>query len=347
MISPPEGLLLFDGPSLFEPLEALPPIFANRDITAANAKIINTKNQDEKYLHVLSSLGYVDRKFVTTNIGGLVGLNKETGAITNSYIGLDVNTTIYDATNDDTNKVSYSKVSYVEEPSDTLHNNEKDQISKVPTYGFTLAGGNVLGGMVAINEGFISNSYVKGLGLYNTYFAVEDGKTGGFVAVNRKVISGSFVEGARIDSSTFRAMEDDFYVESIGHIGGFVYENTSTSLVENAYSNVFLVNKSSFIGGFVYNNSGTIKNAYTTTINRNNLAHGQFTGVSPIDNKENDDETNYVATTILNTGTYINAYYLVLDGEQINKNEDAKPILHEESPVDKEISWQGWRQYSP
>lgn len=284
-----------------------------------NAKVINFGNANEEniYLHILTTQGYLNNDFVISKIGGLVGVNSATGAITNSYVGLNI------ATSDN---MGSATITHVMNPSKEILNNADDDLGMSDIYGFTIAGGNIIGGMVADNIGIVSNSYVKGLGVYNTYSAVDEGKTGGFVATNSNKVTSAFAEGAKI--LDYRAVEDKNTVESTGHVGGFVYENTGS--IENAYSNVVLATESSFIGGFVYNNSGKINNSYTTTINRNNLAHGQFTGVA-VDGR-----------SVLNSGEYINCYYLVLGTEHVNKYEDAIAIENENSPINEIVTWQGF-----
>ncbi len=295
-----------------------------------NAKIINTRdtygasNNNSSniglYYHVVTSQGYVDNEFVISNIGGIAGINSETGSITNSFVGLN-NSTI--------DKSGNSYIQYVTNPSKDIYNNADDSLSAgVQIYPFVLAGGNNLGGLVAENNGIISNSYAKGLGLYNSYPAVNDSKTAGLVATNNGTITSCFAEGNAI--SNYRAVENKFIIESTGNIGGFVFENNN--LIENSYSNVYLETQSAFTGGFVYlnNENGNIHNSYSTAVNRNSLAHGQFTGVD-INGRD-----------VLNYGTYKNAYYLVLNKEITNQNEHATAIINEESPIDSQVTWKGF-----
>ena len=299
-----------------------------------NAKIVSTFKNTEindktpLYLHILTTLGYIDSTFVNTNIGGIAGVNSSTGAITNSFVGLSLaNMT-----------GSFAKIQLIKNASDSVYNNVIDALEDVEIYPFILAGGNKLGGIVSENSGIVSNTYAKGLGLYNTYPAVKDSQTAGLVATNNGSITSSFVESAQI-ATDLRAIKDDFIIESTGNVGGLVFNNNG--LIENSYSNAYLETQSAFTGGFVFSNNenGQINNAYSTAVNKYSLAHGQFTGV------DNDGRS------ILNAGTYNNCYYLVLNDEKANELEDATAIelnLKDENVSDKDkISDKNtWRGFS-
>ena len=289
-----------------------------------NAKVINSTNtysnlpSTKMYYHVVTSQGYLNNNLVVTKIGGLVGVNAETGAITNSMIGL----------NESTMNGNNSTIQVVKNPSASNYNNESDELESLNIYPFVIAGGNNIAGIVAENNGTISNAYVKGVGLYNTYPAVQNSTTGGLVATNTGTISSSHVESVNV--TNYRAQEDKFKVESTGNIGGFVYSNTG--IIKNAYSNVYLETQSAFTGGFVFTNgnNGRITNTYTTSVNRNNLARGQFTGVG----------TN--GRDVLNSGEYYNCYYLVLENENANDLEYAKPIQIEVNDISNKNTWRGF-----
>lgn len=297
-----------------------------------NAKIVSTfknteiNNSTPLYLHIITTLGYIDSTFVNTNIGGIVGVNSSTGAITNSFVGLSLaNMT-----------GSSAKIQLIKNASDSVYNNVRDSLEDVEIYPFILAGGNKLGGIVSENSGIVSNTYAKGLGLYNTYPAVKDSQTAGLVATNNGTITSSFVESTKIGTD-LRAIKDEFIIESTGNVGGLVFNNNG--LVENSYSNAYLETQSAFTGGFVFSNNenGQINNAYSTAVNKYSLAHGQFTGV------DNDGRS------ILNAGTYNNCYYLVLNGEKANELEDATAIvlnLQEDSDKEKISDKNTWRGFS-
>lgn len=284
-----------------------------------NARIINTiptsNALSKMYYHVVTTQGYVDDSLMVSNIGGLVGINEEGASITNSYVGINA------ITIDNSYK---STILMVNNPSEDVYNNIDDNLESVEIYPFTIAGGNNLAGIVATNKGIISNSYTKALGLYNSYPAVRDSSTGGLASTNDGLISNSFVESLK--SSNYRAVEDKFTIESAGNIGGFVYQNNGN--IDNCYSNVFLETQSAFTGGFVFENmeSGNISNSYTTNVNRNNTARGQFTGVG-------EDGV------VRNSGVYSNCYYIVLEDENINNDEYAKAITKNYS---LSTSWRGF-----
>ena len=289
-----------------------------------NAKIINTNApstssvESRLYFHVVTTQGYLENTLVSTKIGGIAGINGEKGAITNSFVGL----------NKSTMEGNNSYVQIINNASDVQYNNETDKLEATRIYPFVLAGGNTLAGMVAENNGVISNSYVKALGLYNTFPAVKDSKTAGFVATNNGTATSCFVESK--DVNNYRAVEDTFKIESTGNIGGFVYLNSS--VIENSYSNVYLETQSAFTGGFVFNNdtAGKISNSYTTTVNTNNIARGQFTGVG--DNGRD----------VLNSGTYYNCYYLVLGNESVNDNEYATAMIGDKVSISDKNAWRGF-----
>lgn len=271
-----------------------------------NIKVVNThaltgatSETTVKYLHIMTSLIDEDEKATTSNIGGIVGVNSSTGAITNSFVGVNASNKTGD---------SYY-IKNVTNPSATEYNNDGDELSNVQVYPFILAGSNKLAGVTVQNDGVISNTYVKGLGLYNASPNDESSVTAGLVGTNTNKITSSFVEGANIVDYRDTA-ENDIVIESIGNVAGLVYSNTS--VVENSYSNVYLQTNSSSIAGFVFTNTGSIKNSYSTAINRNNLAYGPFTGV-----------INRVAQ---NTGTYTNCFYLVGNNEVKNDKEPATPM---------------------
>ena len=289
-----------------------------------NARIINTSStfsnlsSTKLYYHIVTTQGYLDSNLVVSKIGGIVGVNAETGAITNSYVGL----------NESTLNNGVSTIELVSNPSSSAYNNVDDTLQSVNIYPFVIAGGNNLAGITAENNGIISNSYVKGVGLYNTYPAVQNSTTGGLVGENNGTITSAYV--GSVNTTGYRAQEDKFKIESTGNIGGLVYSNNGT--IENAYSNVYLETQSAFTGGFVFTNgtTGYISNAYTTTVNRNNLARGQFTGIG----------SN--GRDVLNSGTYYNCYYLVLDGENTNDLEYAKPIDVKTNDISNKNTWRGF-----
>lgn len=292
-----------------------------------NIKVVSTKNvEDEQvknnksyYLHVQTTLG----SEIESNIGGLVGVNSATGAITNSFVGVNTSNQKKDA-----DKIHYY-VEAVRDASSQKHNNENDTLSEVEIYPFILAGGNKLAGVAGFNSGTISAVYAKGLGMLNPSSRVDTSATAGLVVSNEGVITSTFVEGNEFDENN-KSINNEFRIESVGFIGGLVYENSAT--IENSYTNVNLVTYSSFLGGFVFKNNenGKISNAYSTTITKTNAAVGQFTGVI--------DEVSQ------NFGTYDNCYYLI-DSEKNelpNKNEDALAIDVKDNKVDDKSVWKGF-----
>ncbi|MBE5738569.1 MAG: hypothetical protein E7354_02445 [Clostridiales bacterium] len=287
-----------------------------------NAKVVNTKAfntavSTNKYLHVLTSQIDKDGNLTTSNIGGLVGVNATTGAISNSFLGTNIsNQQVVTVAPSVTELRSY--ITTVTSPDSIEYHNRYDEMTEVQVHPFVIAGANNIAGVAMRNDGTISNTYAKGLGVYNTYPAVTNSITAGLVGTNNNIITSCFVEGAEIVD--YRATgrypgETDRKdtIEAIGNVGGLVFTNNKT--IKNSYANVYLETQSSFIAGFVFTNNGNISSSYSTSVNRNNLAYGQFTGV--------------LQRVVQNFGTYDNCYYLVDIGEEKNEKEAATPVYIE------------------
>ena len=291
--------------------------------TITNVKIINSSNSSENiYLHVLTN--QQDKKGVeyVSNIGTLVGVNSKdtnstiSGAITNSFAGIS----------------KTDNLTVVSVAGNDVLNNEDDVPIPMTIYPFTIVGGNNLAGLVAINEATIASCYTKALGLYNTYTIHENNMSAGFVGENTEdgIITNSFVEGREF--SNYRAIADNYMIESQGDVGGLVFKNAG--IISNAYSNVYIENRTALSGAFVFENSGTIENSYTAGTTHTKESYGDFTG-----------SVNHV---LQNTGNYINCYYIVLDGESVNSAEDANALQEykqaesDESVFKQEDNWQGF-----
>lgn len=276
-----------------------------------NIKVVNARGfgggydkPESKYLHVLTSLIDEEENSTTANIGGIVGVNSNTGAISNSFVGVNISEQSTDSLG-----VSHYYIKTVANPNSIEYNNDGDEMGDMEIYPFVLAGSNGLAGVAVENSGIISNTYIKGLGLYNASPNEESSVTAGLVGVNNNKITSSFAEGAQIENYRDTG-SDDIVIEAIGNVAGLVY--TNSGFIENAYANVYLQTNSSAIAGFVFTNTGTVTNAYSTAIRRNNWAYGPFTGV-----------INRVAQ---NTGTYNNCFYLVGENEAYNDIEVATPM---------------------
>lgn len=276
-----------------------------------NAKIINTKSPSttkNDYVHILTSQGYINNTLIDAKIGGLVGVNETTGAITNSFVGTSVTTA--DSTKDTINLVS--------SPSVSSYQNITDEPRQVEIYSFNLSGANNVSGLACINNGVISNSYTRNLGVFNSYSIVNSSKTAGLVVTNNNRINGTFVEADKDNAHCI--------IEGVGNVGGLVYENNANALVQNSYTDITIETQNAYAGGFVFvnNQNGKISNCYSTAIGKNSLAVGQFTGV--------------VKREVQNFGIYENAYYLVPDETKVaNVKEPAQAHVG-----DKLDSWVGF-----
>lgn len=308
-----------------------------------NIKIVNTKNfgrsdAEDKYLHVLTSNVDKDGNSATSSIGGIVGVNSATGAITNSFVGLNISTET-DITLSNGSLETRYYIQTVKSPTSVEYNNLDDKMESVRVYPFVLAGQNRIAGVATENAGIVSNTYTKGLGIYNSSTVESGSITAGLVGTNTNVITSSFVEGGDIVGYRATGLYDGEtdrrdIIEAVGNVSGLVYENAQTGLIENSYANVYLETQSSFIAGFVFRNSGTIASSYSTSVNGNNLAYGPFSGV--------------LQRVSQNTGKYENCYYLVIAGEKENDYEDATPMYAENfdtaDGVDLKLSdfWRGF-----
>ncbi|PKL59028.1 MAG: hypothetical protein CVV34_00120, partial [Methanomicrobiales archaeon HGW-Methanomicrobiales-5] len=162
----------------------------------------------------------------------------------------------------------------------------------------------VIGGFVGYNTGVITSSYVANLTLQNTSLVLQNSKTGGFAATNsnRGRISLSFVEGIQASLGEAIQVTEQKVIQrggiySIGNIGGFIYENQGA--IVDSYANIPVVTESRS-AGFVYQNSitGVITNAYSLSkIAERSLAHLPFVGNNSLEQ-------------LLNFGTLTNTYYI-------------------------------------
>ncbi len=308
-----------------------------------NIKVVNTKNfgkfdSENKYLHILTSQINSDGNQATSNIGGIVGVNSSTGAITNSFVGLNDSTETTVTLGSGATETRYY-IQTVKSPNSIEYNNLDDKMESVRVYPFVLAGQNKIAGVATENAGVISNTYTKGLGVYNSSTIESGSITAGLVGTNTNLITSSFVEGGNIDGYRATGLYDGEterrdIIEAVGYVSGLVYENTASGLIENSYANVYLETQSTFIAGFVFKNQGTISSSYSTSVNGNNLAYGPFSGI--------------LERVSQNTGKYENCYYLVLAGESENDHEDATPMYVENfetaDGVDIKLSdfWKGF-----
>ncbi|MBE5757699.1 MAG: hypothetical protein E7345_02050 [Clostridiales bacterium] len=274
--------------------------------TITNVKVVNTynasaNNSESEYFHVLVKQRDDLGTDYNHNIAGLVAVNN--GYITNSFAGISSKT--------DSNG---SIIKIAPAPSDSNSNENQASIPSINVYPFAIVSGNVIGGLVSQNTKIISNSFVKGVGIYNLYPLGNKSATGGFVANNSSsgLITSCYAEGQTIES--YRAVEDISMIESRGSVGGLVYENAGKIL--NSYANVYIEHRGAFSGAFVFNNTntGTIENSYSAGTKKNSSnAYGVFTGI------EN--------ANINNSGTYTNCYYLILGNEATVSSEKAVGML--------------------
>ncbi len=152
-----------------------------------------------------------------------------------------------------------------------------------------------MGGFVGVNNGTISSSYVLEPTIQST-----NGVTGGFASVNNGEINTSYVRG-EYSSTSIRAVNST--LNTVGQVGGFVYQNNAS--ISDCYANIRIVSQSRS-AGFVYENAmnGEIYNCLSLSdIIQNSIAHMPFVGTDASDR-------------FLNQGTLSNAYFYQNDDDR-------------------------------
>ncbi|MDR2111946.1 MAG: YDG domain-containing protein [Candidatus Accumulibacter sp.] len=125
------------------------------------------------------------------------------------------------------------------------------------SYAYAHVGRNrALGGLVGTNEtgGRIINSFALSDFPVNS---IVSEYVGGLVGINKGEISGSFSDSEFIDGSSIS-------YSNIDGRAGFVGWNTSTGVIENAWSNAIVAGDGGNGAGFVAINDGLVRNAYAT-----------------------------------------------------------------------------------
>ena len=155
----------------------------------------------------------------------------------------------------------------------------------------TLNGYGTMGGMVGINNATIASSKV--LGVLNSYTVVNDlSNIGGFVGVNNGKINLCYADG-EYNICTENGSTTAIEINASCYAGGFVGVNSQSASINNAFANLKIVSQST-TAGFVYDNRGTISNAYSTSIVReNSLKAMAFVGVDDLNNINNSGTLDY------------------------------------------------------
>ncbi len=152
-------------------------------------------------------------------------------------------------------------------------------------------GYGTMGGMVGINNNTIASSKV--LGTLNSYTLVNSlSNIGGFVGINNGRINLCYVEGD-YNLSSGNAGSVPVEINASCYVGGFVCLNSESGVINNAYANIKIISQDT-TAGFVYNNQGSISNAYSTSIVReNSLKAMAFVGVDDLNNINNSGTLDY------------------------------------------------------
>ncbi len=217
--------------------------------------------------------------------------------------------------------------------------------------------GNI-GGLVAINSGTITNSYIgvnsnskverterKNDGsndctnIYSTVnpFKIEScNNVGGFVWSNSGVITNSYIKGISIVNDA-RVSDNSSTAGFVINNSGRIYSSAvTTNSIKEFRSEDTVITSSSITGGFAYSNSGTIEDAYTNIqINNQNVETAGFVYSNANGNIKNSYTTSKntkIEAGLGNTdshkmfvydktsyGTIENCYYLIY-GDELGDN---------------------------
>ncbi len=238
-----------------------------------------------------------------SNIAGFVGTNG--GSITNSRVGGNTITILGEERKVAGEPTGFTYASYLD----------------LDTF-YMVGQGNMAGFVNTNANGNISACYVKNIDMLNNALATSL-YTSGFVGTNSSVISVSYVEGApsSTDNSLY-AYEGTSLKSEMGYIVGFVYSNTSTGRINDAYTNILIANDISdtkvyLASGFVYENEGIVENGYSASqILNSKYTQMNFSGV--------DEKGDLRAT-----GTYINCYFFnwrYEDTEDFSRDESQESL---------------------
>ena len=108
------------------------------------------------------------------------------------------------------------------------------------------------GGLVSQNDGVVAASYFNGK-ITNYSIAVDASSTGGLVATNSGRINSCYTEGAYIPGNGTTGVLIE--IQTTTNAAGFVYNNSGE--IKNCYSNLRISSQSP-TAGFVYENTGSI-----------------------------------------------------------------------------------------
>ena len=217
-------------------------------IASSNAGVITNANVLGGVRIEINSSDVVSGGTATSTVGGLVATNERTGYITNSAVGA---------------KLFRSAVKQTED---------------TKTYdGFNIYCYGKVGGFVGTNNGKIVASYFESGSIEHN--SKEEG-VGGFVQTNNGEILECFVQGRRSENDKDIRNTGSGIVSRAGIVGGFVYSNNGT--ISDCYSNIWL-SSSGAIAGFVYvdSSSSVISRSYSISYKKagdNNTTAYPFAG---------------------------------------------------------------------
>jgi len=324
-------------------------ICAVNEGVVTNCDVITVSDRERATLSNYNNFNYalnietatqVDKKEVTANIGGLVGVNK--GFVTNSRVGRDsvdiLN--VYD---------SEATVVYKEEYTYTA-----------PITLIKVVGRANVGGFVASNSGTISTSYAKNIQLeVISESSSRYVKTGGFVATNDGFIYGSFSAGWEEEDalnaqltelvSSNRKLGGGLF--SNGFIGGFVFHNAG--YIEDCYSNINVSGDPTFaaqtnyiialknnqgkdmsspaVGGFVYR---SVSGSYIyTSYSLSKIHNEKYNTYGAFEGREGAPDPDFD-----NSGEITNCYFMLEKTEDFNYDHERARKLSDDPVIDLESS---------
>lgn len=217
-------------------------------IASSNAGVITNANILGGVKIEISSSDVVSGGTATSLVGGLVATNEKTGYITNSAVGA---------------KLFRSKTKQ----------SEDEKVYE----GFDIYCYGKVGGFVGTNSGKIVASYFESGSIEHN--SKEEG-VGGFVQTNNGEILECYVQGRRSENDKDIRNTGSGIVSKSGIVGGFVYSNNGT--ISDCYSNIWL-SSGGAIAGFVYvdSSSSVISRSYSISYKKagdNNTTAYPFAG---------------------------------------------------------------------
>ena len=191
------------------------------------------------------------------------------------------------------------------------------------------------GGLVAQNNSIISASYVNNVKINNTVATGDENanQLGGLVAINGGAIAQSYVGGAKNDSNWTRLTS----ISSNSAFGGFVHNNSGS--ITDCYATINVDNTQTVrASGFVFNNSGSVLRCYTASkpTANSNIYSRPFVGTTSSSHGE----------VALNSGSVSDSYYLADEYNQYQFSAEVAVGMTKDNLTNSLTQSQQWPNYS-